>query len=113
MNDRDELLRLLSAMCDNQLSQEEDRRLQELLTDAEARQLYLQYVDMHARLISHSTAGGTNTLPGVDALAAMLGDTAQQAVLDHKKTQNPRKNRWKGARRLASYIAVAAATLAA
>jgi hypothetical protein len=47
-----EMERLLSALCDEQLSNEEFARLEALLgADAECRQLYLEYVDMHASLL--------------------------------------------------------------
>src|SRR5262245_55970726 len=54
LEQRLELLRLLSAQCDEQLEDAEHARLEQLLSsDAEARQIYLQYVDMHARLLVH------------------------------------------------------------
>jgi ferric-dicitrate binding protein FerR (iron transport regulator) len=56
-----ELQRLLSALCDGELNETEHARLEELLrTDAESRRLYLEYLDMHARLLMHPqlAAGG-------------------------------------------------------
>lgn len=51
---RRELQRLLSALCDDRLTDAEHTRLEELLdADAACRQLYLEYLDMHARLLVH------------------------------------------------------------
>ncbi len=47
-----ELQRLLSALCDGQLSEADNSRLEQLLaSDDECRRMYLEYVDMHARLL--------------------------------------------------------------
>lgn len=49
---RSELQRLLSALCDGELTAGEHARLEELLaSNPECRRLYLQYLDMHARLV--------------------------------------------------------------
>ena len=54
-----ELLRLLSALCDGGLTEVQHRRLEELLdADAECRRLYLEYADMHARLLVHPPGRG-------------------------------------------------------
>lgn len=51
---RRELERLLSLLCDDELNGEENQRLNDLLrSDPEARRHYLQYVDLHARLLHH------------------------------------------------------------
>lgn len=56
---RGEVQRLLAALCDGQLTEGEHVRLQELLdADAECRRLYLEYLDLHARLLTHPTLGG-------------------------------------------------------
>jgi ferric-dicitrate binding protein FerR (iron transport regulator) len=56
---RRDLLELLSALCDGGLDAAGNARLEALLTQgAEARETYLQYVDMHARLLVRPTAGG-------------------------------------------------------
>lgn len=48
-----ELQRLLSALCDGELTAEQQERLNQWLQeDAECRRLYLEYVDMHARLLA-------------------------------------------------------------
>ncbi len=51
---RRELQRLLSALCEREFTEAQHARLEELLAaDAECRRLYLEYVDMHARLLVH------------------------------------------------------------
>jgi hypothetical protein len=51
---RRELEQLLSALCDGALVEAEHRRLEGLLSaDPECRQFYLQYIDLHARLLVH------------------------------------------------------------
>jgi hypothetical protein len=60
-----ELLRLLSALCDGGLTEVQHRRLEELLdADAECRRLYLQYTDMHARLLVRPPGRQLRRLPG-------------------------------------------------
>src|SRR5581483_376747 len=116
MKHRTELLRLLSALCDERLTESEQVRLEELLGDHESRQLYLQYLDMHARLLTHPAAGGESQLPGVDALAGLLGDEARAVVAPRplSRSSTPRAERYRGRSLQAlSYVAVAAATLAA
>ena len=45
---------LLTLLCDETISPEEMRRLNDLIcTDAGVRQLYLEYLDLHARLSCH------------------------------------------------------------
>ncbi len=51
---RSELLRLLSALCDSELGDAQHARLGELLeADPECRRQYLEYLDLHARLLTH------------------------------------------------------------
>jgi hypothetical protein len=53
------MLGLLSALCDGELAADRQARMEEVLAaDAEARQLYLEYVDMHTRLLVHPRLGG-------------------------------------------------------
>jgi hypothetical protein len=53
-----ELQRLLSALCDGVLEDAQHARLEELLAaDADCRRQYLEYVDMHARLLVHPSLG--------------------------------------------------------
>ncbi|MFO0810730.1 MAG: hypothetical protein U0746_19040 [Gemmataceae bacterium] len=57
---RRELLSLLSALCDGELAVEGRDRLQRLLaSDPECRRVYLEYVDTHARLLTHPQPGGS------------------------------------------------------
>lgn len=111
MENRDELLRLLSSMCDGQLSDADQSRLEQFLVDEEARRLYLQYVDMHARLMTYPDVVGQNTMPGVDALAGVMGEAANRAVpaVRHRVVERRRGRSLQVLR----YLAVAAATLAA
>jgi hypothetical protein len=55
---RRELDRLLSVLCDGQLTDAEHARLEALLdSDPDCRRHYLEYVDVHARLIVHPRYG--------------------------------------------------------
>src|SRR5690242_6014086 len=64
-----ELLRLLSALCDGTLTEPQHLRLEHLLgADAECRRMYLQYTDLHARLLTHPLSAGT-PLPAAEAPA--------------------------------------------
>src|SRR5437867_602620 len=60
-----EMQRLLSALCEGELSEVEHARLEELLKgDADCRRLYLQYMDMHARLaMAPQTSRAAGRLP--------------------------------------------------
>ena len=110
MEHRTELLRLLSTLCDEQLTDADQSRLEELLGDEDARRLYLQYVDMHGRLLTHPAVGGEGHLPAVDALAGQISNEARAAVhQSHPIKRRPRRSMPS----FLSYIAVAAATLAA
>src|SRR5436305_2821854 len=116
MEHRTELLRLLSCLCDEQLSEADRSRLEELLADEQARRFYFQYVDMHARLLTHPAIAGDSHLPGVDALAGLVGNDAQVAVYRSGQTEAPPRQAERYRRRplqILSYLAVAAATLAA
>lgn len=62
-----ELQELLSALCDGGLDAPGHARLETILArDAEARELYLQYLDMHARLLTRPAAD-TRTRPAEGA----------------------------------------------
>src|SRR5262245_10090095 len=111
MEHRSELIRLLSSLCDEQLGEAEHARLEELLADADARRFYLQYVDMHSRLLTHPSIGRASSLPGVDALAGAIGEAAAEGSVQPMKREPRRAT--KHLRRLASYACVAAATLLA
>src|SRR6516165_11717507 len=59
-----ELQRLLSVLCDGELTATEQARLEELLdADAGCRRLYLEYLDMHARLLLHPRLRPMGQLP--------------------------------------------------
>src|SRR6476661_2201673 len=113
MEHRTDLLRLLSSLCDEQLGETDQSRLEELLVDEESRRLYLQYLDLHARLLTHPQIAGHSHLPGVDALAGVIGNEARVAV---HRTRQPasgtRAERHRGrSLQFLSYVAVAVATL--
>ncbi len=59
---RKELQRLLSALCDSELTDAQHGRLEELLdADAACRRQYLEYVDLHARLLNQPHLQGGNS----------------------------------------------------
>src|SRR5947209_3971696 len=59
-----ELQRLLSALCDDELTGAQHARLGELLAaDAACRREYLDYLDLHAHLLLRPALGGSGTLP--------------------------------------------------
>jgi len=51
MDQHNELIRLLSSLCDEQFGDMEAQRLEELLHDEGNRRVYIQYMDMQARLV--------------------------------------------------------------
>src|SRR5437870_2744172 len=73
-----ELQRLLSALCDGALTEAQYARLEELIGgDIECRRCYLEYLDMHARLLVHPHLRGGETLPpGVRPLAGPIAGVA-------------------------------------
>jgi ferric-dicitrate binding protein FerR (iron transport regulator) len=94
---RRELERLLSGLCDGQLTETEHARLEELLAaDAECRRLYLEYVDLHAGLLTQPTSAAQpsrHLLPAADGGLRTADRGSRLAVL--------------------RYVLVAAGTLAA
>lgn len=113
MEHKSELLRLLAALCDDQITVEEQARLEALLLDADVRRLYLQYVDMHARMLTHPALGGERKLTGVDALAGMLGESAVRAGEQQSPAAAIPRSPWHKLHHAASYAAVALVTIAA
>jgi hypothetical protein len=88
-----ELQRLLSALCDGELTAAQHVRLQGLLqADSECRRLYLEYMDLHARLLVHPRL--------------RLPETVSRA-------DEPVRNRRQQVKQAFRYALVAAATLAA
>jgi hypothetical protein len=96
---RAEMQRLLSALCDGQLDEAGHVRLEALLADAECRRFYLEYVDLHARLLVHPLFH--------DPAQSVPADAAVAAAVEPSP---PRRRRGP---RLLSYVLVSAATLAA
>src|SRR5947207_12417589 len=72
---RVELQRLLSALCDGELGDEQHARLEELLAgDVECRRLYLAYLDMHAHLLVQPHLGDVQEYePAAAATVAATG----------------------------------------
>jgi ferric-dicitrate binding protein FerR (iron transport regulator) len=90
---REELQRLVAELCDSQLNEAGHARLQALLdADAECRRLYLEYLDLHARLLTHSSLGS----------GAMPSTCPLEAPAQRRRTSS-----------LPRYALVAAGTLAA
>jgi hypothetical protein len=92
-----ELERLLSALCDGVLTDAQRARLELLLdTDAECRLYYLEYLDLHARLLVHprlgeadlSPTGAPSTRGGVKASTA---DTVEGPITARLATPEPRR----------------------
>lgn len=61
--ERQELFELLSSLCDDGLSAEQQGRLEELLTDEECRRVYATYMNLHARLLTHPRWSAELVLP--------------------------------------------------
>jgi len=69
-----ELQELLSGLCDGELDAAQHARLDTLLqNDAECRQQYLEYMDMHAHLLVHPQFGGVEPALSATALSASPG----------------------------------------
>jgi len=97
-----ELLRLLSALCDDRLTADEHARLDELLAgDPECRRAYLEYLDVHARLASHPQLGAPG-VPVPTASGFSVPQSAAQASCGRRTLRH-----WQ------RYVLVAASTLAA
>jgi ferric-dicitrate binding protein FerR (iron transport regulator) len=114
---RVELERLLSALCDGEMTEAQHARLEQLLqADAECRRHYLEYVDLHARLLVHPHLGAAATLPPDEGLA---GVTAGSSFPDAHASPSAgasaptRSRRRRRVRQALRYGLVAATTLAA
>jgi hypothetical protein len=101
---RVELLQLLSALCEDALTTEQHARLEELLeSDGECRRQYLEYIDMHARLLQAPELCPAQPSPSGRRAPALAGGTALPAA----GRARGRRGAWM------RYGAVALATLAA
>jgi hypothetical protein len=114
---RSELQRLLSALCDGQLTPEQHDRLEELLAgDAECRRQYLEYVDVHARLLGHPHLGGgraprpTEEQPVPSPESPLPGPPARRPTESRPAF---RGRLWRPVPHAVRYVLVAAGTLAA
>src|SRR5581483_1951739 len=97
---RTELRRLVSDLCDGELTDAGQARLEELLAQPDGRRLYLEYVDLHARLLTHPPVGGA-PLPATTAAPVGVAGEATAPRRRRRASQSIR------------YTLVAAATLAA
>ena len=111
--ERAQLLRLLAVLCDGQLSDGEQAQLETLLAaDREARRTYLQYVDVHARLVMHPGLAKGRKMPPKEAWAwAALEEAA--GMERRAAAWNARRRRGWTWQRIATYAGVAVATVAA
>lgn len=104
-----ELERLVAVLCDGDLSDPEHVRLEELLrTDADCRRLYLEYVDLHVRLMHHprlTSLLDPAAVAGVRAVETSAAPTT--AAAPTPADLRPRTHGW------LPYLATVAATLAA
>ncbi len=113
--ERAQLLRLLAVLCDGQLSDSEHEKLEELLSAGpEARRTYLQYVDVHARLVMHPGLAKGRKMPPKEAWAwAALEEAA--GMERRAAAWNARRRRVWTWQRMVTYagwgVAAVAATL--
>src|SRR5688572_1367859 len=99
-----ELMQLLSALCDGELTDLEHGRLDELLAQgADARQIYVQYIDLHVRLMVHPELAGSSGLAKVDR-ARLVADHGSGAAAG--ELPNRSSNR-RNLRRLVPYAVIA------
>src|SRR5262245_58158353 len=111
--ERAELLRLLAALCDMRLTDAEHTRLEAMLSaDPDARRVYLQYVDIHSRLVMHPGLGKSRKMPPREAWAWAALEEAV-GMERHAAAWNARQRRGWTWQRIATYVGVAVATLAA
>lgn len=95
-----ELDRLLSTLCDEELSELQRTRLQSLLeADPACRQRYLEYLDIHARLLVHPTIG--------------TPQAADEEILQPAGEPTPPAGRLAPGKQAIRYALVACATLVA
>lgn len=87
MQQRSELLRLLSSLCEGQLTDAEHARLATLLEADDARRMYLQYMDMHSGLMSRAEGGRGQCIPKLDAVALVIGQAASTAAIHPLRDQ--------------------------
>jgi hypothetical protein len=117
-SDNIELRRLLSSLCDGEISEPQQNRLLEMLTaSAENRKQYLQYLDVHSRLLSQP-------LPVIEAIKNAEHATYLETVrvetsprqplisIEQKVARRPRRRR-RQRQQVLRYGLVAGATLAA
>jgi hypothetical protein len=104
---RRELFGLLAALCDGEITPGQQPRLEELLSgDPECRQYYLEYLDLHARLLVHPHLGGSRLPP--PSRARVGAESADSTPTPLPSAPQPRR-----ASQALRYVLVATGTLAA
>src|SRR5262245_62404393 len=110
--ERAELLKLLAILCDRQLTDAEHERLESVLSgSASARRVYLQYLDLHSRLLMHPGLSKGRRMPPDEAWARAALEEAVGLEGRGEAWNARRRSQWTW-RRMATYAGVAAATLA-
>lgn len=101
-----ELTELLERLCDDSLSPAQMARLEELVVaDQGARQLYLQYIELHGTLYWDTALGASDETPatpaGTTAANRLEGPAADDDAVGLKslvardtRASSPRSNRW-------------------
>ncbi|MEN1679621.1 MAG: hypothetical protein AAGJ46_08505 [Planctomycetota bacterium] len=111
MSDREQLLELLGLLCNGALPAEQATELRaRLMADTEARLLYLDYVDVHCRLVESARREASS-----EALDALQGSTADGIDVDEaiNTLDGPRSGARAERRKRVLPIVATAATAAA
>ena len=113
-----ELRRLLSSLCDGEISDSEQNRLLDLLAaSADNRRQYLEYLDMHSRLLSQplpaiEEVSKTEHTRSNEAVEASISPRPLLTSNEQKVARGPRRRR-RQRQQVLRYGLVACATLAA
>lgn len=109
-----ELRRLLSALCDGEISEVQQTRLLDLLADnADNRRQYLEYLDLHARLLAHQVTDASEAQPaGPEIVSHDLLSTPLLIFSEQTAARGLRRKR-RQRQQVIRYGLVACATLAA
>lgn len=112
--DRVELQRLLSTLCDDQLTPPERARLRQLLVDPECRRQYLYYIDLNAHLLTHPALWRAAADPSCEvALSLTTLEFTPRAATSIMAGELPSGHLQQSPeRQLVTYALVVAATLA-
>ena len=106
-------MRLLAILCDGQATDAEQERLEKILSSSpKARRIYLQYVDVHSRLLMHPGVAKGRKMPPREAWAWAALEEAAGMERRAAAWNAFRRRQWTW-QRITAYVGVAAATLAA